>query len=376
MTAIHADRIHATRIQADRISARRIGEGDASSWSLQWNGVNAYAVHSAWSMSGYGDRIYFSFAANAPGSGIQYIFTTSSWEGLRVLNTTAVLDYSYKRVGDSAARTVAGPTIVAGAEYSGYIEVLPTRTVMVVNGVEYENATNAALIPQSGTTNIARRPDNTGHFNGTIRYLKYTNATTLQAVNGVKSDGVNLTASLPAITLTSATISFYLKYKSGNQTILTGSVPILTVASNLFVAGANVSAVTVDGVASAGVTLVDGQHYSVVVTVNGGTLTTVGLMASGGIVGELTVIAGGSTYVYDLAGNDGSVIPNTDPTTGSGFNGTWQNYDSGTDQTALPQLSRHYKIDDGPLSSVLQDTLGSGSTDATLYNVDPEDWTR
>jgi hypothetical protein len=214
------------------------------------------------------------------------------------------------------------------------------------------------------------------NFAGTIRYLKYTNATTLQAVNGVMSDGVNLTASLPAITLTSATISFYLKYKSGNQTILTGSVPILTVASNLFVAGANVSAVTVDGVASAGVTLVDGQHYSVVVTVNGGTLTTVGLMASGGIVDELTVIAGGSTYVYDLAGNDGSVIPNTDPTTGSGFNGTWQNYDSGTDQVALPQLSRHYKIDDGPLSSVLQDTLGSGSTDATLYNVDPGDWTR
>ena len=46
------------------------------------------------------------------------------------------------------------------------------------------------------------------------------------------------------------------------------------------------------------------------------------------------------------------------------------------DQTALPQLSRHYKIDDVHYPAYCKTRLAAGSTDAILYNVDPEDWTR
>lgn len=56
--------------------------------------------------------------------------------------------------------------------------------------------------------------------------------------------------------------------------------------------------------------------------------------------------------------------------------GTWQNYDSGVDQVAMPKLSRHYEIKDGPGATHLADSNGADATGAELFNVDESDWDR
>ena len=289
MPAIIAKPITATPITARPLTAYGLGEStDVSRWYLHWGGVNEYAVHSAWAMSGFGDKIEFRFIADTPGTGDDYLFDSTSGENyLKITNTTAALSLGYMDIDGATQRTIAGPTIVAGTEYTGYVEFKADGVDLVVNGTTYDSANVPEI--KDDFTHIAAETTPSAWFDGTILYLRYVNATALQGVNGVESNGVDITGTIPSITLTSATISFWLRYATGDQTILTGSVAILTVASDLFVAGANVTSLTVDGQTYGSETLVDGQDYFVEIEVNGGTLTTIGLMASGGIMGALSV---------------------------------------------------------------------------------------
>ena len=58
-----------------------------------------------------------------------------------------------------------------------------------------------------------------------------------------------------------------------------------------------------------------------------------------------------TTHIFDLSGDNGSTIPNL----GDGDDGSWNNYDSGTDQVSLPILSRRYEMKDGPDALFLED---------------------
>lgn len=327
---------------ASAIAGARVAAGR---WYLHWGGVNERAEMSEWSASGFGDSISETLVAADPGNGDQYLWSSSDGLfALYIANTTAALTLKYTDIDGSTARSIVGPAIVAGAGTTYTVSLNADGVTLTVDATDYDNVN----VPELGTV-VYFSSDNTpaNHFEGVYWDRRFTNATALQGVNAVQSDGVNLTGTIPAITLTSSTISFPLLYKSGNQTILTGSAAILTVSSDLFVKGANVTSLLVDGQEYASETLVDGQHYDIVIAVDGGTLTTIGLMAAGGIMGTLTV----DDAVYDLSGDDGLTIPNT----GVGSDGTWNNYDSGTDQIALPILSRRYEIKDGPDALFLED---------------------
>ncbi|MEM1113261.1 MAG: hypothetical protein AAGI11_15220 [Pseudomonadota bacterium] len=159
---------------------------------------------------------------------------------------------------------------------------------IVANGVVTSggNAPDIAAI-QVGL--VATQSTLSNYFNGPFPLLEFVNATPLQGIEHVPFAATR-TVTVPSRDLSNATLSGQLLYRSGDQTIFTGSVAILTVASDLFVSGVNVDELRVDGQVYGSETLVDGQHYDIELDVSGGTLTTIGALATGGHLYQPTFI--------------------------------------------------------------------------------------
>lgn len=416
MPAITAKPITATPITARPLTAYGLGESaDVSRWYLHWGGVNEYAVHSAWAMSGFGDKIEFRFIADTPGTGDDYLFDSTSGENyLKITNTTAALSLGYMDIDGATQRTIAGPTIVAGTEYTGYVEFKADGVDLVVNGTTYDSANVPEI--KDDFTHIAAETTPSAWFDGTIIYLRYVNATALQGVNAVQGNGVDLYGVIPEITLTGDfEIEWdgifqdgvsYGDYPIGNNTlhsmIALGNQTQLS--RHVFIVNEDNSTAQYWTSALADIAL--GQRYKLKIVLTGttaelfvddvskGTLTKsdndyifnrvwVGFenrkLSSGATVQNLKITdksgAEDVVYQYDLSGDDGSNIPITINGVAS-TPGTWQNYDSGVDQVALPKLSRYYKIADGPNATHLADSWGADATGAELFNVAESDWDR
>ena len=422
MPAITAKPITATPITARPLTAYGLGESaDVSRWYLHWGGVNEYAVHSAWAMSGFGDRIEFSFVADDPGNQNQRVISGASVDGrheLFMLNATAVCYWVYRDT-TGAYQAIVGPTAIAGTLYICTVSYNADGVIFTVNGTEYVNS----AVPQLSAefTNISSVVGGGGVLDGTIHYLRYVNATALQSTpsqtkRAVVGNGVDLYGVIPEITLTGDfEIEWdgifqdgvsYGDYPIGNNTlhsmIALGNQTQLS--RHVFIVNEDNSTAQYWTSALADIAL--GQRYKLKIVLTGttaelfvddvskGTLTKsdndyifnrvwVGFenrkLSSGATVQNLKITdksgAEDVVYQYDLSGDDGSNIPITINGVAS-TPGTWQNYDSGVDQVALPKLSRYYKIADGPNATHLADSWGADATGAELFNVAESDWDR
>ena len=174
-------------------------------WYLSWNGVDSYAehTHAVWTPSGYGDKIEFSFVCNSPGNGHQTIVADNDDTNfyMRIQDVSARLQIRYESLGggDSWLSTPYG--IIAGERIAGYVEFKASGVTLHVNGT----STNNSVVPDVlNATHVLNRIASRGdwNFDGTIHYLKYTNATPLQNVRAVQGDGVDQYVEIPAIVLT------------------------------------------------------------------------------------------------------------------------------------------------------------------------------
>lgn len=278
---------------------------------LNWDGVDGRASMSAWSMVGFGDGFSGLIVADTPGTGDQYIFANSDASvGLYIADSTGALTFDYVDSDGTTSRSIVGPVLSADTEYSYQIVFEPSRVVLTVGITEFIGSDAPEL---GGSQYFSSDHTPANYFDGNSRNLGFNNATTLQAGNFVEHDGT-LFATLPVIPLVNATITFDYKHATGDQTLVDGSAEILTVASNQFVSGSNVSSLTVDGEAYSSATLVADQHYSIVIAVDGGTLDTLGPLVSGGLFGPVTVVSNGLTYPFNMSG-DSDAISNLNPST-------------------------------------------------------------
>jgi len=88
-------------------------------------------------------------------------------------------------------------------------------------------------------------------------------------------------------------VSLYIIY--GDGTIVDGSVPVLTGVAGVLTAGANVSNITLDGVAYAGAVVTAGRHARVTFDISAGTVDAFGPMTTGAV--SDVVLTSGSTKV-------------------------------------------------------------------------------
>lgn len=339
---------------ASAIAGARVAAGR---WYLHWGGVNEYAVHSAWAMSGFGDKIEFRFIADTPGTGDDYLFDSTSGENyLKITNTTAALSLGYMDIDGATQRTIAGPTIVAGTEYTGYVEFKADGVDLVVNGTTYDSANVPEI--KDDFTHIAAETTPSAWFDGTIHYLRYVNATALQGVNAVQGNGVDLYGVIPEMTLTGDfEIEFWWRRQDGklytgllgfgenndNYIIVqdsdrAGAESMLTfrandVSSNFTAAVADIAqgqdchiklsrlsgvlTLEVDGVAH-GTTPTNSEAFTCT-QIGEADVGFHGLYAGSYLYNlKITDKSGAEdvVYQYDLSGDDGDVIPNVDPVTG------------------------------------------------------------
>ena len=358
MPAIIAKPITATPITARPLTAYGLGEStDVSRWYLHWGGVNEYAVHSAWAMSGFGDKIEFRFIADTPGTGDDYLFDSTSGENyLKITNTTAALSLGYMDIDGATQRTIAGPTIVAGTEYTGYVEFKADGVDLVVNGTTYDSANVPEI--KDDFTHIAAETTPSAWFDGTIHYLRYVNATALQGVNAVQGNGVDLYGTIPTVTLTGDfEIEFWWRRKDGSS----GGGSAVNILASSASSDANGMVRLGDSAAGNSVAFRIGGAYksigSVLDNVAQGQDVFIKLVRTGAVIeaflhgvskGTVAAASGSMTigvifstnlplrdnaplynlkitdqsgaedvvYQYDLSGDDGDVITNVDPVTG------------------------------------------------------------
>ena len=359
---------------------------DSGRWYLHWGGVNQYAQHSPWSMSGFGDRIEFSFVADAVDVWHK-INGTADQKNLIRITDTGVLQVSHLDIDGTTQRWISGPTCSVGTVYSGSVTFNADGVVLTVNGTEY----TGGFVPyplKNDYNSIAAIGTPTSYFKGTIHYLRYVNATALQGVNAVQGNGVDLYGVIPEITLT------------GDFEIELDHISALYSAANYRIIGSNASnrmrystassgqlAITISGVSGAiddVLPSVAGEHGRLIVSRTAGEMSaswcgvpgsnTLSIpgdfviskiytadsvpLPAGAVLGNLKITdksgASDVVYQYDLSGDSGSNIPITIDGVAS-TPGTWQNYDSGTDQVALPVLSRNYRMNDGPDALFLED---------------------
>ena len=412
MTTLTAKPLTAKPLTARPLTAYGLGEStDVSRWYLHWGGVNEYAQHSTWNMSGFGDVVSETITPAAPGTGDQYLWANSdaSW-GLYIDDSTGDLILDYVDVDGSTARTITGPALSAGETVSYSIEFAADGVTMTVGATDYTNANT----PELGSI-VYLSANNTpaSYFQGTRENLRYTNATALQGVNAVMGNGVDLYGVIPEITLTGDfEIEFWWRRQDS--------------ASGLYVRAVGYSTTTLHSIH-----MVDsdsGYNNAITLKINSidtpfvGALDDVALgqdvhirLVRSGSSAEcfvdsvskgslscsaasmvITGIGNGTeklpanssfynlkitdksgptdvVYQFDLSGDDGSDIPITIDGVVSTA-GTWQNYDSGVDQVALPKLSRYYKIADGPNATHLADSWGADAIGAELFNVAESDW--
>ena len=419
MTVLTAKPFTARPLTARPFTAYPFGESTSvSRWYLHWAGVNEYAKHSTWNMSGFGDVVSETITPAAPGTGDQYLWANSdaSW-GLYIDDSTGDLILDYVDVDGSTARTITGPALSAGETVSYSIEFAADGVTMTVGATDYTNANT----PELGSI-VYLSANNTpaSYFQGTRENLRYTNATALQGVNAVMGNGVDLYGTIPTVTLAGDfEIEFWWRRQDRTGT---DSQRLLQNPEDDFDAGIAVfdsanptspDALRVENDAgvfstlgNAFINIAQGQDVHVQVSRSGDVLSAVldevdaGAFAGPltgsitlGIIGKtpvssyptnstiqnlkITDKSGASDVVcqYDLSGDDGSDIPITIDGVAS-TPGTWQNYDSGVDQVALPKLSRHYEIKDGPGATHLADSNGADATGAELFNVGESDWDR
>ena len=358
----------------------------AGRWYLHWGGVNERAEMSEWSASGFGDSISETLVAADPGNGDQYLWSSSDGLfALYIANTTAALTLKYTDIDGSTARSIVGPAIVAGAGTTYTVSLNADGVTLTVSGTDYDNANT----PELGSV-VYFSSDNTpaNHFEGTYWDRRFTNATALQGVNAVQGNGVDLYGVIPEITLT------------GDFEIELDHISALYSAANYRIIGSNASnrmrystassgqlAITISGVSGAiddVLPSVAGEHGRLIISRAAGqvsaswcgvpgnnTLSIPGdfviskiytadsvPLPAGAVLGNVKITdksgAEDVVYEYDLSGDDGSDIPITIDGVAS-TPGTWQNYDSGTDQVALPVLSRNYRMNDGPDALFLED---------------------
>ena len=376
-----------TRPITSRIASAIAGARTAAGrWYLHWGGVNQYAQHSPWSMSGFGDRIEFSFVADAVDVWHK-INGTADQKNLIRITDTGVLQVSHLDIDGTTQRWISGPTCSVGTVYSGSVTFNADGVVLTVNGTEYTRG----FVPyplKNDYNSIAAIGTPTSYFKGTIHYLRYVNATALQGVNAVQGNGVDLYGVIPEITLT------------GDFEIELDHISALYSAANYRIMGSSSSnrlrystassgqlAITISGVSGAiddVLPSVAGEHGRLIVSRTAGlvsaswcgvpgsnTLSIPGdfviskiytadsvPLPAGAVLGNLKITdksgAEDVVYQYDLSGDDGSDIPITIDGVAS-TPGTWQNYDQGTDQVALPVLSRNYAMKDGPDALFLED---------------------
>ena len=408
MTVLTAKPLTARPLTARPLTAYQLGQStDSLRWYLHWGGVNERAEMSEWSASGFGDSISETLVAADPGNGDQYLWSSSDGLfALYIANTTAALTLKYTDIDGSTARSIVGPAIVAGAGTTYTVSLNADGVTLTVSGTDYDNANT----PELGSV-VYFSSDNTpaNHFEGTYWDRRFTNATALQGVNAVQGNGVDLYGVIPQITLT------------GDFEIELDHISALYSAANYRIIGSNASnrlrystlssgqlAITISGVSGAiddVLPSVAGEHGRLIVSRTAGLVSaswcgvpgsnTVNLpgdfviskiytadvvpLPAGAVLGNLKITdksgAEDVVYQYDLSGDSGSNIPITIDGVAS-TPGTWQNYDSGADQVALPKLSRHYEIKDGPGATHLADSNGADATGAELFNVGDSDWTR
>jgi hypothetical protein len=379
------------------------GGGAMPDWSLLWGGVNEYAVHSAWAMSGYNDKIYFSFTPAVIDGSEQVIFSDTTVNMRLYITTSNVLMFKYPNVAGGVGYASGSETLAAGTVYTGVIYLNADGVEVITNGATASDTDVPALID---ITNISIQEGPSKYFNGTIHYLKYTNATLLQSVNAVQGNGVDLYAEIPVLTLTGDfDISFWWKRQDTtgtDQSVLiapesdTDSAVVVFDSSHagapdrlrVIVGGTSYNSNSALANIALGqdcfirVARVSGQLTVYLDTILLNTFTATGdfevghlgairggFSVNAGILQGPTIIdqsgASDVTYRYDLAGNNVSAVPITTDGVASTA-GTWQNYDSGVDQVALPQLSRHYPINDGPDALFLEDKLNPASATALV----------
>ena len=419
MSQIAARVIAARKIVASTITAGLAGIVRGLRWYLHWAGVNEYAQHSTWNMSGFGDVVSETITPAAPGTGDQYLWANSdaSW-GLYIDDSTGDLILDYVDVDGSTARTITGPALSAGETVSYSIEFAADGVTMTVGATDYTNANT----PELGSI-VYLSANNTpaSYFQGTRENLRYTNATALQSTptetkRAVMGNGVDLYGTMGETTLSGdLEIEFdWVKQLPGGYVGIVGTASgtpsdsyIMVDSSNGTLYFRSLSQVIASAFTSAFADYADGQHVHVKVSRVGAnvTLTLDGVefgtnsyfttafkytriwkwstsnpLPTNSTIQNLKITdksgAEDVVYQYDLSGDSGSNIPITIDGVAS-TPGTWQNYDQGTDQVALPVLSRNYKMKDGPDATALADSLHpDGSKDATLFNVDPADWDR
>ena len=368
---------------ASAIAGARVAAGR---WYLHWGGVNERAEMSEWSASGFGDSISETLVAADPGNGDQYLWCSADGLfALYIANSTAALTLKYTDIDGSTARSIVGPAVVAGAVTPYTVALNADGVTLTVSGTDYDNANT----PELGSV-VYFSSDNTpaNHFEGTYWDRRFTNATALQGVNAVQGNGVDLYGVIPEITLT------------GDFEIELDHISALYSAANYRIIGSNASnrmrystassgqlAITISGVSGAiddVLPSVAGEHGRLIVSRTAGEMSaswcgvpgnnTLSIpgdfviskiytadsvpLPAGAVLGNVKITdksgAEDVVYEYDLSGDDGSDIPITIDGVAS-TPGTWQNYDSGTDQVALPVLSRNYKLKDGPDALFLED---------------------
>ena len=404
MPALTAKPITATPITARPLTAYGLGEStDVSRWYLHWGGVNERAEMSEWSASGFGDSISETIVAADPGNGDQYLWCSADGLfALYIANSTAALTLKYTDIDGSTARSIVGPAVVAGAVTPYTVALNADGVTLTVSGTDYDKAN----VPELGSV-VYFSSDNTpaNHFEGTYWDRRFTNATALQGVNAVQGNGVDLYGTIPTVTLTGdCEIEGWVRAAAWSNTRVLGKAS----NSRMYFAATGVYTNWTNGSgaswASALVNIATGQDFKFRLTrigsilelfiddVSKGTvsITTSDTFVIDKIVGadahnfasilynlKITDQSGAEdvVYEYDLSGDDGSDIPITIDGVASTA-GTWQNYDSGVDQVALPKLSRHYEIKDGPGATHLADSNGADATGAELFNVGDSDWTR
>jgi len=307
-------------------------------------------------MSGYGDRIYFSFTADALDGVVQYLFSGKAQPPQAFIQAnTDEIRLTFTKLATGSV-TITGPTVLAGTKYSGYVEFKADGVDLVVNGTAYSSPETPLVVAEELKI-IAANNQWSGYFQGTIHYLKYINATPLQNTNAVQGNGVDLWGSIPEITLTGEfLVSGWLERTDNTgtaQTTVCGQAASTDNRLRLYDSGhatlADDIALSINGSSltwsAAAANIDQDQHVFIEIErdssddvdlrldgVSQGTVNLTGDFVTNslgqgnsadynnGILYDLKITdqsgAEDVVYQYDLKGDNGDTIPNIDPVSG------------------------------------------------------------
>lgn len=379
---------------------------------VTFNGSTQYLPLPNWAPTGAKWSVEFAMKADAASVGISdniFAITNSVSANPIILIRSDAVTGNNLRV---FVRNLAGTTLL---DASGTAEPFDSEwhTVrmavdgagnvsLTIDGVEDISGTLSAAITWSEFDSVALAASTStgtpsGHFPGQLRNVRFIDHSGIQAQYVVQGDGVNLHGT-PNTTV-SGTGDFTIRWEgifsaTGPNRIIGNSAAL---PNRLDVDSATPRFVFIDGSSntanSVALSLVDGERYQGEMTVTGTSVAfkfngvnvsnltthdgngfsftsvhraTTNYSPSGCVTANLVIQSGSDRYrwkmdetaaelaVSPVAANSGN--------TGSDYDITWQNLDTGTDVSWIANNTRHYRMDEGNGTSIIDQPTGNTGT--------------